>query len=121
LDGGLGIDILEGGAGSDEFHFDNPAGYGDVVTDFVSGTDTITINGSIAGLSHSGVLTGTGIFLSGAALPPTDFGVSTEVIYYDTANGGLWLDTNGGLSDDAVLIAGFQGTPTILESDISIV
>ncbi len=118
LDGGAGIDVLWGGLGADTFVFSDPSHGGDVVRDFVSGTDTIHIDQAGFGLGVNGALPA-GMFETGSGLP-SSFAASGPVFYLDTTGNGLWFDPTGGSSADVTIVAGFEtGTPEL--SDIFIV
>lgn len=66
LSGGAGADTLNGGAGSDNFKYSSTAELGDVIQDFLSGTDKIDLTGFDGNAATNGVqqLTwiGTGAF-----------------------------------------------------------
>ncbi len=118
LDGGAGVDVLWGGLGADTFVFADPSHGGDVVRDFISGTDTINISQTGFGLSVNGALAAD-MFETGNGLP-SDFAASGPVFYLDTTGNGLWFDPTGGTSTDVTIVAGFEtGTPVL--SDIFIV
>src|SRR5262249_25555398 len=100
LDGGAGIDVLWGDAGADTFFFAQPSDGGDVVRDFVSGTDKIGIDHVGFGLGFTGSLPAA-MFETGNGLP-TNFTASGPVFYLDTTGHGLWFDPTGGSSADVV-------------------
>lgn len=55
LTGGAGADTLNGGAGNDNFKFASTAELGDVIQDFVSGTDKIDLTGFDGNTGTNGV------------------------------------------------------------------
>jgi Ca2+-binding RTX toxin-like protein len=110
LDGGAGIDVLFGAAGADEFHFAAPGDGGDVVRDFVSGEDTISLRADAFGFGYTGALLASD-FSAGAGLP-SSFAATGAHLYLDTSGGGLWFDPTGGHAGDVVIVAGFEtGAP----------
>jgi polysaccharidase protein len=107
LDGGSAFDLLFGGDGADMFYFARPSDGADLVRDFVSGTDTVGINGVGFGLGFTGQLPAS-MFESGSGLP-TSFRATGPVFYLDTGERGLWFDPTGGSASDAQRITRFEG------------
>jgi Ca2+-binding RTX toxin-like protein len=115
LIGGLGVDVLYGGTGADKFTWLLADEGGDVVRDFVSGTDTINLY-TFGFTGPEGQLSATA-FASGDGLP-ADLGSANY--YFDLTGRGLWYDATGGASDDIRIIAGFE-TGTVDYTDIFLV
>ncbi|MGH1350057.1 MAG: calcium-binding protein [Methyloligellaceae bacterium] len=117
LDGGAGVDVLFGSTGADTFHFSSPTDGGDVVRDFISGEDKISIDQIGFGLSFSGSLP-TEMFETGEGLP-AEFDATGPVFYLDTTGQGLWYDPTGGSSVDVMIVAGFEtGVPELGDIDV---
>ncbi|CAH0180723.1 hypothetical protein [Roseomonas sp. CECT 9278] len=88
LTGGAGSDRLTGGTGVDRFTFDSRIG-SDIVTDFVSGADRLSVRMAAIAIGDGDTLV-EGTVVRGA---PGGFGVGAEVVVF-TANGGA-LDAAG--------------------------
>ncbi len=109
LSGGSGNDTLAGGVGNDVFRTYSGGGI-DVINDFVSGTDILSLG--LGGLTFTGggnSLTASQFALGTAGVDADDF------IIYDQATGNLYYDAdgNGGL---AVQIFDFAGIAPVLSS-----
>lgn len=112
LVGGAGNDTLAGGAGSDAYVFNAIADGVDTIVGFVSATDTILISSSFGGGLVAGVLPADA-FTTGAA--------ATEPEHRFIYNGGnLFFDEDGDGAEAAVQIASFSGSPTLVNTDITI-
>ncbi|WP_300334416.1 M10 family metallopeptidase C-terminal domain-containing protein [Accumulibacter sp.] len=104
---GGGNDSLTGGAGADQFVFDQTPGGAnnrDLLTDFVSGSDTIQLN--LAAFRALGTTVGrlsTDQFWSGAGV--TQAHDASDRIVYNTTTGDLYYDADGYGGDAAVAIA----------------
>jgi serralysin len=103
---------LAGGDGSDTFAFGSASEGSDDITDFASAIDHIQISASGfgGGLSEGGSV----LLVSGA--DPTASGTSGQFLY-DTDDGNLYWDADGGGTGAAVLIATLDGAPPITTSD----
>ena len=120
LDGGAGIDTLNGAFNADdEFHFSVAPGAGnaDLVIGFVSARDDIYLeNAAHAGIGAAGRFSmGDARFAANATGTAQD---TTDRVIYNTSTGQLWHDTDGSGSGAAQLIATLQGAPGLLASDI---
>ncbi|MFN4193348.1 MAG: hypothetical protein ACK4FR_10440, partial [Tabrizicola sp.] len=108
LDGGEGADWLTGGAGRDVYHGGlgvdhfviNTADAEDLFLDFTSGTDRVVLDRAALGIAAGATLAG--MWQTGAGLPAS-FG-SGPVLYWDTNFRALFLDLDGGSSDNAVAL-----------------
>ena len=117
--GGQGQDTLTGGMGADSFHFGRIGGVGDVITDMVSGEDTVVID---AGLTLDVLLAGRvddSHFFVGVAQ-----GLGGQFVYRAGANPGIadliW-DANGSDAGGELLIATFANQPGLVAGDLLIV
>jgi Ca2+-binding RTX toxin-like protein len=114
---GLGAqDYLYGGNGYDIFHFVTPGdggATGDVIQDFASAVDRISIWGTGFGL---GYLAGGGIeswrFAEGTAAT-----YATSQFIFDAASGQLWYDQDGTGAGAKALLATLQAGATMAASD----
>lgn len=118
LHGGLGDDRLIGGDGADQFMFDTALGVGniDIITDFVSGLDTLVLDDLI--------FTSLGATVEVGELRMGD-GVSTaadadDFLIFNTTSGALFYDADGAGGADAVKFAILKGGATLTHSDFSI-
>lgn len=118
--GSSGLDTLWGDAGADEFVIEDPTHSEDVVQDFVSGEDTLSLVASGFGLVGTGSIVGTSLWQSGAGLP-NDFGsAGASVLYFDTATSRVWFDTDGGDGSNADSIA-VLSTGVLAETDVFLI
>ena len=115
LKGGLGADTLTGNAGADSFVFDGPAGALDVITDFASGEDYLSLTAAGFGLTVGMDLAAEGRFVIGA---PT---TGLAQFCYDAGTGVLAWDANGNVAGGRSVIATLTGAPTLLASDLHMV
>jgi Ca2+-binding RTX toxin-like protein len=111
-----GADLLNGGAGVDSFFYSSAfdGGTGDLIEDFVSGTDRIMVDGSQFGLgSPGGVAIDAFRFVSGASanLATTQFG-------HDAVTGEVWYDFNGTGGGGRTTLAYLQAGATLVNTDI---
>lgn len=109
LDGGAGVDQLTGGAGADRFVFSTVDAlvHVDLISDFVSGTDSIGLSASVfAGLGAVG----------------TTIGLSASLTY-DSGSGALAYDADGVGGNAGVTFAmlGTGSHPAVLGMDFMIV
>lgn len=119
LNGKEGNDILIGGAGTDTFVFDTKLGIAniDTISDFVSGTDDISLSKKLFGKYKAGDIP-LSYFVSGAN--PTAQN-ATDHFLYNTSTGALSYDADGnGIKSAAVQFATLTGYPTLLASDLYI-
>ena len=118
IDGGAGVDYLEGRGGADSFAFTTALGGGnvDLIADFASGTDTIALDDAIfAGIGTPGSFDANAFVVGSAALDADDR------IIYDQATGLLYYDADGNGAGEAVLFAGVAGLPTLTAADFSVI
>ena len=101
--GGSGSDQIRGGAGSDRFRFDSAAeASGDVILDFVSGTDRIDLSRIDADTGSAG-----------------DQAFDADELAYDPNEGMLYADIGGnGSFDFQVRLGLFLHPPTVLVADL---
>lgn len=116
LQGDQGADTLTGGLGADEFYFEKREGYnpwGDRITDFLSGTDLISIRfGDFA----AGGMDGTLRFQNGTAA-----GGTGSWFYFNTIDKGLYWDGDGTGLGAAVRVATLVGVASLTSSDLALV
>lgn len=121
LIGGAGSDILTGGAGSDTFVFTSLADKGDVIKDFLPGTDVLAF--SAAGFG-GGLVAGETAMVVNAASAAAAAGGSTGYFIFDDAGKGLgtlYWDATGGSGADAVAVATLSGVTGLSATDLLIV
>lgn len=114
LSGGAGRDVLTGGAGADSFFFTAPlAGSQDQITDFISGTDRITLDEeAFAGFSRYGQIRVSEFARGIAAADEGD-----RVIYH-RASGRLWYDEDGTGAQAQVLLAELGAGTVLVAGDV---
>jgi len=121
LIGGAGADVITGGAGSDTFVFNALADKGDVIRDFLSGTDLLELSaaGFGGGLVAGGAATVMNADNSAAAMGGPD-----GYFIFDDAGKGLgtlYWDATGGSGADAVAVATLSGVAGLAAADFHIV
>jgi Ca2+-binding RTX toxin-like protein len=129
LEGGDGNDTLvgggtsTGGAGSDSFDFTALNDFSDNVgvTDFVSGTDHIQLNGSrLNGTGPSGDFSA-GDQRFYAATGATAAHDASDRVIYDTASGALYYDPDGTGGQETLRLTTLQGAPSLAATDIRVI
>jgi Ca2+-binding RTX toxin-like protein len=115
-----GADLLIGGDGQDLFHFvgmgDGGAG-GDVIQDFASGTDRISVTGAFFGLgSPGGVAIESWRFVSGSAAT-----LATSQFIYNIVTRELFYDQDGTGVGAQVLLVTLQAGATVAAGDIIVI
>jgi trimeric autotransporter adhesin len=119
MTGGRGNDTFAGGAGADHFRFgETGAQNADVITDFLSGTDKIHLDGnSNPGFGTPGALaTGDGRFW--AAAGATGGHDADDRFVYNTTTRQLFYDADGNGTGAAQLIATLQSGATLAATDL---
>jgi Ca2+-binding RTX toxin-like protein len=120
LAGGDGVDTLTGGQGDDQFFYERVYGSQrnprtDTITDFVSGSDKIVVNGAnFAGLA-AGTLSANNFVLGTVA------NAARPQFIYDAATNNLIFDSNGSVGGNRVIIANFASDPLLSNTDILVV
>ena len=121
LDGGTGNDTLAGD-GDDIYVFAVSPGLGnaDLITDFLSETGRIELDGTVhANLGPSGAFSsGDARFAANSSGTAQD---GTDRVIYNTSNGQLWHDADGNGGGAAQLIATLSGVPGLAATDIVVV
>lgn len=118
LAGGAGVDAVFGGDEADVFVFDVAPGIADRdnIQDFTPADDTLEISASLFG---GGLVAGGAVpFVSNAN--PSSNGFAGGVFLYDTDNGRLLYDSDGGGGAAPELFAILMGAPTLTATDFSI-
>lgn len=117
LAGGLGNDVLTGGSGSDIYIFDtelNSMTNKDVISDFVSGLDTIKLDKNIfKALVDDGTLSSEYFKASSTGLASDE----NDYLLYNTTSGALLYDHDGDGHGVAVQFATLTNRPVISTSD----
>ncbi|MGE0859311.1 MAG: calcium-binding protein [Gammaproteobacteria bacterium] len=113
LAGGAGADLVIGGAGADRFIFAHSGEHADHISDFLSGTDKLRLDGNVfAGLSAG-------------ALDPGQFGTPgaqtgfDDFLVYDQASGVLSYDATGNGGSLQTIVTLNPGA-TLLATDIQV-
>jgi Ca2+-binding RTX toxin-like protein len=118
INGGNGNDTLSGGAGADTFRFSsalNGSSNVDTLKDFLPGTDRIELENSVyAKLTSTGVLSAS-FFRANTTGSASD---SNDHLLYDTNDGLLYYDADGSGVGAKVLIARFEGLPTLVSGNL---
>jgi Ca2+-binding RTX toxin-like protein len=105
INGGLGNDTLTGGLGNDVFQLTNLST--DTITDFTVGADSIQLSAAI--------------FPQGAVVDASDFiavanlsaaATSSASVIYNTTDGALYIDADGGSGAAAAVQIALLGTTT---------
>jgi Ca2+-binding RTX toxin-like protein len=135
IDGGTGADNMTGGAGIDDFFY--AAGdtgltvaAADTITDFVSGTDTISAGtaGTTGAGTNYGEADGSGNANLAAFITDADAAFNTTVLYYfeyniaGAGNGYLAIDEDGdgtfNNNDNLIILSGLDAAADFDYSDI---
>jgi len=114
LNGGAGADTLTGGTGADVFVFDSWDGgnpFGDRITDFRSGTDTL----AFAFADFVG-MDGTLRFRNGTSAG----GTGESWFFFNTATDRLFWDRDGAGGAAAVLVATLVGVDSLTAADFDL-
>jgi Ca2+-binding RTX toxin-like protein len=122
LQGAGWSDTMTGGAGADEFLFEG-AGMGTVdrVTDFVSGTDELLFENFFLGALGAASAWSAGDVRFWSAAGATSGHDADDRLVYNTSTGSLYYDPDGSGAGAAQIVATFQGNPSILASDITVI
>jgi Ca2+-binding RTX toxin-like protein len=114
LSGGEGRDRLSGGEGRDRFGLTLTRSSRDVITDFSSADDTVSIAiGSVKKIKIGGLLRRQ--FKLGRAAGDRD-----DRFIYNRGSGALFFDADGSGRRGAIQIASFTNRPTLTAADIVI-
>jgi Ca2+-binding RTX toxin-like protein len=119
LSGGLGADTLNGGGGADSFLFRLLPGTTDVIQDFQSGVDRITVLRAWLGQPAGGEAAIPAVhFVSGAAPAAT---VAAPQLLYNTTTGLLSFDPDGTGGAAAIPLASLGAGTALAASDVFMV
>jgi hypothetical protein len=117
LVGGLGDDQLTGGDGQDRFVFESAIKNGgnvDTVTDFVSGSDTIALAGSIFTALRGDTDLSDNLWLTTSTSPAT---VRSNLVF-DPQSGALSYDPDGSGPATSIAICTLVGVTKLVASDL---
>jgi Ca2+-binding RTX toxin-like protein len=119
LIGGLGNDTFTGGLGNDTFVLNNPRQGVDILKDFVSGSDVISIS---AGGYGGGLTAGVALDSSQlrVAAGATSASTSSQRFILNSNNGNLYFDSDGLGGNGAIRIAKLEGITTLSTNDFQI-
>ena len=112
---GGGNDTVTGGLGKDKFIFGNYQGdgFGDTITDFLSGTDKLLFDRAFID-----DLDATVRFRIGNS---ANSGAGQSQFFFNAADSTLYLDTNGSSGGGVMMVAVLDGVTLLKASDIQIV
>jgi Ca2+-binding RTX toxin-like protein len=114
LSGGKGADILTGGTGADTCRLSGDTKT-DHITDFVSGTDHLTLDSLLFKALPKGNLGAEQWVLGTKAL------TTSQHLIYDAANGALYYDADGSGKGAAVLIAVLDNHAAMTYQDLAVI
>jgi len=120
LVGGAGSDVLTGGDGADRFVFDSTVKAGgdvDTVTDFVSGSDTIALAGSIFTTLRGDSDLSDNLWLTNSSGPAT----TRSYLVFDPQSGVLSYDPDGSGPATSIAICTLVGVTKLVPSDLVMV
>jgi len=127
--GGMGADSLTGGAGSDKFTFVTAdfavtAATADTILDFVSGSDTLVINGAVAAMTAANYTeAGAAVADFTAAATAANAALAADAtdtvsFQFDGTNGYVFIETTGDNTfDEVIILKGIDNTE-IASTDI---
>jgi Ca2+-binding RTX toxin-like protein len=120
LVGGLGDDQLTGGDGQDRFVFESAIKNGgnvDTVTDFVSGSDTIVLAGSVFTALRGDSDLSDNLWLANSSSPAT----ARSHLVFDPQSGVLSYDPDGSGPATSIAICTLVGVTKLAPSDLVMV
>ena len=119
--GGLGINSLTGGPGSDSFCFNTAPSAStsnrDIVFDFTHGVDKFWMENAVYAKlgAATGALNPAFFRVGAAALDGNDY------IVYNKASGALFYDSNGSLAGGVMAVAVLANKPVLTASDFLVI
>jgi Ca2+-binding RTX toxin-like protein len=118
LYGGAGVDTQTGGDGNDHFRFNATSEAGDHITDFTSGQDVIDLlNSAFGSVSWNGNNTLNETIYTGNDAATHTLG-SSQHFAYNSSNGTLYYDSNGGGDGSRMVLAILDHHAAIAATDI---
>jgi len=114
LNGGFGNDILSGGDGNDTFRFStglDAAQNVPHITDFVSGSDMISLENGVFSALATGALPASQFVTGTGAMDADDY------LIYDQNTGALYYDADGSGAGGQTLFAMLDGAPALAAGD----
>jgi Ca2+-binding RTX toxin-like protein len=129
LIGGVGADILTGGAGGDGFHYNLASEGGDTITDFDPNADFIRINQAGFAIAENEDVGQHPEAAAGIEMLHADYFVVGNAatqsghgqFVYDDNTGELFWDADGSDAGVAELIATLEGAPALTINDILLI
>ena len=116
IQGGLGMDTIQTGADDDTIIYDTIAELGDIILDFISGSDSFSFSRSGFGFSAGDTITlGDNFFIDQL---PTGNG---PAFIYDSISKALYFDSDGTGASPIQLVADIQDTGSLNAADIELV
>ena len=114
--GGNGVDTVTGGAGSDRFVYEEINDRNDIITDYESGSDSLSFSaaGFGGGLTPDSFLDAEQFALGTSATDESDRFI------YNTNNGYLFFDEDGTGAVEKTLVVRLENAPTLSNTDIFI-
>ena len=122
--GGEGADVLIGGDGADQFFFGGLSETGDMIEDFLSGTDTVVLDANAFVLTAGDVIEGENFSVITGAFDGTDAGDNSAftngdaALVYSEEDAALYYDSNGSAQDGYSVVATFTGGTRLAEDDV---
>jgi Ca2+-binding RTX toxin-like protein len=120
LIGGLGLDNLSGGAGVDRFVLSKNTGLG-AISDFLAGTDKLEVSASAFGGGLSGATLTAAQFAASASVGASSVASANTRFLYNTSNGALYFDLDGGTGTNRVQIAALTNLASLNANSFSVV
>ncbi len=125
--GGEGADVLIGGDGADQFVFGGLSETGDLIEDFLSGTDTIVLDANAFALTSGEVIEGENFSIITDAFDGTNAGNNTAfasgdaALIYSEADAALYYDSNGASEGGYSVVATFSSGTRVDDDDVQVV
>ncbi len=112
--GGTGIDVLQGNDGADNFIWNSIAEIGDIVLDFISGTDKLVFDAA-SFLQVPGTVLIPGVNFVSSTLPSAL--TANATFLWDSDDTNLFFDIDGTGAASAVLVADFHAFANVTVTD----
>ena len=116
LVGGNGVDTVTGGSGSDRFVYEEISDRNDIITDFESGSDSL----SFSAAGFGGGLTPDSFLAAEQFTVGTTASDESDRFIYNDSNGFLFFDEDGVGAAEEILVVRLENAPTLSNTDIFI-